>query len=327
MGSLALRAATASAAALMIAVHAAPQEGTSADPVATVNGQPISRADFDKALLLRHGVRVLAEMVQEALVEQAAKAKGIEVTEDEIRRRMSEVAARREAEKIRTGIGFREWMQANFISPQYFRDMTRIELLKEKIVEDTIEVTDKDLEEFWIKYQNRPPITFPEKRRVSHICFGFDDYDTAVTVLEAVKKQPEKFGDLARKHSIDWTSKERGGDLGYIVKGRNPDPLQKAVFELAEPGLVPEVIKTRMGYHVVRLEDIKPPVTRKFEDAKDDIEDMIRLDRLRRAVQQWTAQQLKTADIKYFLKLGEPTLPSAPAKPPEATGPTPAPAG
>ena len=301
------------------------QENAPAEPpVAKVNGQPIGRADFDKALLTRYGARALYDMITEAVVEQAAQQKGVKVEEEEITKRIQELIAVRESERILTGRGFQEWMQASFMSYPYLHDVTRIQLLKEKLVEPTVQVTDKDVEEYWIKYQNQPPITMPEQRRVSHISFGFNDYDTAVTVLEAVRKQPEKFAELARKYSTDWTSKNRGGDIGYIARGRNPDPLQKAVFEPIKPGLLPDLVKTAMGFHIVRIDDIKPAETKKFDDVKDDIRERIRLERVQRAVQQWTADALKSAKWEVLLKLGEAEEP-LPPPPAPAAAPAPAP--
>ena len=60
------------------------------------------------------------------------------------------------------------------------------------------------------------------------------------------------FIELAREHSID-PSANRGGDLGFLPRGRMDPAFEEAAFALGEPGALSEVVKTRFGYHILQL--------------------------------------------------------------------------
>ncbi len=104
-------------------------------------------------------------------------------------------------------------------------------------------------------------------------------------ILEEVKKDTTKFGELAKKYS-DAPDKERGGDLGVIPSGLGNHPFAKATNGLKE-GEVSEPVETPFGFHILMRKApppqyagahilvaykgamrAKPEITRSKEDAK-----------------------------------------------------------
>src|SRR5690606_35354546 len=69
-------------------------------------------------------------------------------------------------------------------------------------------------------------------------------------------KNGEDFGALAKEFSQDPGSAPNGGDLGYFDRRRMVQEFDSAAFSLKE-GEISEVIKTRIGYHIIKLTDIK----------------------------------------------------------------------
>lgn len=63
------------------------------------------------------------------------------------------------------------------------------------------------------------------------------------------------FASLAKKHSQDNLSAKQGGDLGYVTRGVEEN-FDKAVFALNK-GEVSQVIKSKSGFQLVQVEDIR----------------------------------------------------------------------
>jgi peptidyl-prolyl cis-trans isomerase C len=136
-------------------------------------------------------------------------------------------------------------------------------LLKDK-VDDEIVITDEDIEIFY--EANRNLYMSPEIMRVSHILVPTSE--EAETILKAIK-EGSSFEDMARAKSVDPTA-QRGGDIGYFPKGQLMPEFENACAEL-DIGETSGVVKTALGYHIIRLTDRKPPKLRPIEDVSEDI--------------------------------------------------------
>jgi len=146
------------------------------------------------------------------------------------------------------------------------------------------QIDDKTLEE--LAYENylinKADYMTPEKRKVKHILLRhnrvFDDQIKAKAeeILATLQQHPDQFEDLAIQYSDDKGSAGKGGRLPAIEKGTTEPAFDVAVFSRKEPGLVPEVIETRSGYHIVWLEDIYPAKPASFEFIKEDLKKVVR---------------------------------------------------
>ena len=65
-----------------------------------------------------------------------------------------------------------------------------------------------------------------------------------------------EFAALARSHSDDPGSAERGGDLGFFGRGRMVKPFEEAAFAL-EPGAISEPVRSQFGWHILKVEERK----------------------------------------------------------------------
>ncbi|MBS3916620.1 MAG: SurA N-terminal domain-containing protein [Sulfuritalea sp.] len=89
-------------------------------------------------------------------------------------------------------------------------------------------------------------------------------------ILQQVKKTPGDFAKLAKEHSQDPGSSEKGGDLGYFAHGAMVKSFEDAVFALKE-NQISDVVRSEFGYHIIRLTGIKPGKVRSFEEARESI--------------------------------------------------------
>jgi peptidyl-prolyl cis-trans isomerase D len=79
----------------------------------------------------------------------------------------------------------------------------------------------------------------------------------AEQVLQQIKQSPGKFAALAKQYSQDPGSAAKGGDLGMFGRGAMVKPFEDSVFSL-KAGEVSGLVQTDYGYHIIKLQAVKP---------------------------------------------------------------------
>jgi parvulin-like peptidyl-prolyl isomerase len=84
------------------------------------------------------------------------------------------------------------------------------------------------------------------------------------------------FGELAQAHSEDQATRYRGGDCGWIVRGRPAyrwgQKVLEAMFALRKPGEISSVIEAEDGFYLVKLIESKPRQTEPFAQVREQIQ-------------------------------------------------------
>ncbi|MGH8768339.1 MAG: SurA N-terminal domain-containing protein [Burkholderiales bacterium] len=163
-------------------------------------------------------------------------------------------------------------------------------VLSPDVVEHTEKVTDEELKNYY--QANIERYRTPEERRASHILIpvaasaSAEDKAKAKAqaedLLKQIKSSPGKFAELAAKFSKDPGSAEKGGDLGFFGRGLMVKPFDDAVFAL-KVGELAGPVETRYGYHIIRLDKVKPSQTTPIEAVKQKIVDEVRKPKLGKA--------------------------------------------
>jgi peptidyl-prolyl cis-trans isomerase D len=91
----------------------------------------------------------------------------------------------------------------------------------------------------------------------------------AEDVLAKLKKGA-KFEDLAKQYSEDPGTKDKGGDLGWILEGQTVPEFQKTAFSLAK-GATSDLVTTQFGFHIIRVLDRETAHTQSFDEARASI--------------------------------------------------------
>jgi peptidyl-prolyl cis-trans isomerase D len=73
----------------------------------------------------------------------------------------------------------------------------------------------------------------------------------AQDVLTQIKNGAD-FAQMATQHGTDGTA-STGGDLGWFAEGRMVPEFDKAVFAASGPGLLPNLVETEYGYHIIKI--------------------------------------------------------------------------
>jgi len=233
--------------------------------IATVNGQPISRADFDAKLEGNPMARqILQQAVQEVLLEQYAKANNITVSDADIQAK---------EDQLKLNFVGTPWDQVlktrNLTEADVHRDL-RDQLLVDKAVGKDITVTDAQIAAYFQK--NHAQFDKPEKVQARHILVA--DLATANKV-EAALKAGGDFATLAKQYSMDPASKVNGGELGFFGRGQMVKPFDNAAFSLPI-GKISAPVKSPFGWHIIQVESKQPAVLATLANTHDKINDALR---------------------------------------------------
>jgi peptidyl-prolyl cis-trans isomerase C len=213
--------------------------------VATVDGTPITRADYDfytKRLLQgrpnteltpEQKSQILDEMISMQLIASQAVKDGLEKDPD--------VATSLQVLRLR--------ILADAESQKYLKDK---------------EPTDADLH---AEYDTAIAAMDKSEYHARHILVATKEQGEA-----AIKKIKggAKFEDVAKAESTD-SSKASGGDLGWFTLSRMAKPFGDAVKTLKKGEITPEPIQTQFGWHVIKLEDTRESPPPPFEQVKQQV--------------------------------------------------------
>lgn len=161
-----------------------------------------------------------------------------------------------------------------------------------------------------------------EQRRASHILIASPKdapaadraaaKARATKLLDDLRKHPETFADVAKKQSQDPGSAEKGGDLGFMGRGALVKPFEDAMYAL-KPGQISDVVETDYGYHIIKLDEIKPAAVQPLEAVKTELEGELRKQLAAKAYQEQAdafgnlvyeqSESLKPAADKFHLQI------------------------
>ncbi len=84
-------------------------------------------------------------------------------------------------------------------------------------------------------------------------------------------KKGGKFDKIAQEKSLDAGSKNKGGELDWSPAGSYVQPFAEALTKLNKGQLTEQPVKTPFGYHVIRLDDVRPLKIPPFEEIKQNL--------------------------------------------------------
>jgi peptidyl-prolyl cis-trans isomerase C len=192
-----------------------------------------------------------------------------------------------------------------------------VEAFLKKKIEEQANISDADLQKFYD--QNKDKFKSGEQVRASHILVK--DEGAAKEILAEIKKGGN-FEELAKKHSID-AAGAKGGDLGWFGQGSMIPEFETVAFAMKE-GEISGVVKTKFGYHIIKLTGKRPAGTRSFEESKELIKSKLLPEKQQEIFAKLKDELKKGAkfSIKEDVLKGIEIKPAAPgqASPGEATG-------
>lgn len=289
-------AAAALFAAPLAAQLGTPQQAPNSPPVidgvvAVVGTTPILRSEVEERLAQARASgqkmpddsagqqqmikELLDQIIDEDLLVQKAKDEKIEVSDNDVNadvdKRMQTIRSRFNTEKEfrdelrRSGFGtvdeFRRWLD----------DQSRRNQLQQKLFEKLRQdgkltpasVTPAEVDEFFKKNQSqlqKLPATVTLRQIVVAPKPSPREDSVALAKAESLYVEIQKGGDfeqIAKRESMDPSTKELGGDLGWHRRGDFVPEFDRVYFGI-RPGVVSPPIKTVFGYHLIRVDRVQP---------------------------------------------------------------------
>ncbi len=181
----------------------------------------------------------------------------------------------------------KDYMSAETVKLQY------VEISAETL-KDQVNITEKDI---LTKYEkNLDGYTVEEQRKVSHILVAVQqdasDEDVAKAkerINEIVKKitVDADFAEIAKKNSDDPGSANGGGDIGYFAKnGAAEAEFENVAFKLETVGQVSDPVRTKYGFHLIKLTGIQPATVKTLAEVKVQLENDLRAKAVRDIITQ-----------------------------------------
>jgi parvulin-like peptidyl-prolyl isomerase len=161
----------------------------------------------------------------------------------------------------------------------YFQQMEMARQLDKQLFQDQLALPDFEaLAAERYKVSKNEIALVPELREASHILLlcteGCAEETETVATLEALKERilnGESFANIATEFSQDPGSKTRGGRLSQAVasNAENVDQsVRDALFDIDQVGDISEVVQSRFGYHLLKLESVTLQRERSFEEVR-----------------------------------------------------------
>ena len=244
------------------------------DAVATIDGESISRAEFNRNLaLIKYNItmrqgpnffdgagdevldplreQLLEDMIDEHLILREAKKADIGPTEeymyDYYSRYMEATFGTADAPS-EAGKAIREFLDENDIDDDFLFRM----LLNDQTNREYIASIQRSIEDDEDKYDQLLKNSIAQVRG-AHILVPLDQKDLADELYQTLKDDPTQFGELAKQNSIDGSAQD-GGDLGYFVRTEMVPEFNDASFD-AEVGVVTEPVESQYGYHLILISE------------------------------------------------------------------------
>lgn len=231
----------------------------------------------------------LTKMIERRLQLQEAKARGVEVSDAEVKQAVAQM--KQQGEKLD---------ESDPLNLRNVRDQLTLLKVVDREVRSGVMVGEGEMKRYYQEHRER--FALPEEYTLSQILIQprsseekTDAYEKARRVMDLLKRG-EKFEDLALQYS-DGPNASRGGRLGFVRQGELLPAIERAIAPLV-PGGISDIIETPEGFHIIRVEEKKPKQFRPFEEVKFEIQGLVFQQKSEDVFQSWLVELKNKAYIE-----------------------------
>ena len=243
---------------------------------------------------------VLQKMANDKLLLYEAKRRKIEVEDREVKAKIDELRERFSTEAEFKMVLARENMLLSDLEKKY-KERTMIDKLVDSEIRREISVSPNELVSYYTEHNEE--FAEPRKARMKAILIRITDSRPEEAALELGKtilarlEEGSNFGLLAEKYS-NGPYAASGGDMGWVREGELMPRINSLVFELRE-NEISGILRTRLGFHIFKIEEKMPARTMGFHEAKDTIERILYGKKTEEKLTQWIERLKEDAYIAF----------------------------
>ncbi len=248
----------------------------------------------------------LEQAVEQRILVREAQFLGVDVSDDDIEERLQIIIGQYpsydEFLKALEGAGetmsdFRERMRKQIMA-------VTVSIGKRKLFAKEAIIAESDLVQFYQDHEE--DFHKPERVLLRRIFLPVGEGDTAGRTrikarLMALKDELElgaSFGDLADNHSEG--PEENGGLMGWMLRDDLVTELATVAFSLNE-GEVSDVIETKFGFHIVKVDKHEQAGKATYEEVHTDIEPLLRDQYANERFDKWLAELKKRSRVRIYI--------------------------
>ena len=276
--------------------------------VARVNGKDITREDLLGLFDTVHGRPLIGELVKDTVIADEAKRLGVVITQAELnaaiqKTKLQIVAAQQQRG---TSMTYEQFALEQGITETFLRWSVYEETLRKdtfaKVIAAQIPALDSQIKVAHILIATIPlgseqpakPPTEAEQQKIDA------DAKTKIDgILADIKAKKITFEDAAKQYSADQSNASTGGLLPFAGRGTFDPTFEGAAWNLKNPGDISEPVKSRFGWHLIKLVTKGTNATAAEKKAYHD--DMVQKAAQQaenaQAIQSWTSQLMGNAKI------------------------------
>jgi len=256
------------------------------------------------AFLRKYKNAVLSNIIDEHLLLQGAEKMGITVSASEINVTIENAIqgvitqnhiTKEEFLKYLQSKGYKGLSQFKERLKPVILEQLRVQKLKAKVTANAT-VTEEEAKDYYTK--NATEFTEPEKVRVSYIMLK--DEKSAKDVADKIKSGKISFSDAVQKYSTDEYSKKTNGDLGWVSRKMLGEEFDNIAFN-TRVGEVIGPLKTKYGWHVMKVTGHVQQEVKAFSKVRGDIEKKLLMNKKSKMWEDWYSNWKKNSKIKRFL--------------------------
>ena len=247
--------------------------------------------------LLDFKQRLLDNLINQKLIEQAAEDKGIEISDEDIQKQIATLKKGFQGDEAK----FQQALKSAGLDEAGLEQQVREQLMQQKLIaklSTESSVTADDIKAYY--EANKSQFEQKAAKRASHILFKPEDEATAKKVLAEVQAGGD-FAAAAKKYSQDPGSAANGGDLGWPTTGYVKE-FQAALDALKVGAMTTTLVKSQYGWHIIKATDERAASTKTLEEAKTQIEQIITQQRKAEAYQKFLKELRDKAEIEILIE-------------------------
>ncbi|EGT0451932.1 peptidylprolyl isomerase [Serratia marcescens] len=153
-------------------------------------------------------------------------------------------------------------------------------------MQDKVKVSEEDISAYYDQHKS----SYGQPERKNYSVIQLKTEAEANAALDELKKGAD-FAALAKEKSTDIISRRTGGELGWLEPETTADELKQA--NLTEKGQLSGVVKSSVGFLIVRLNDIEPEKLKPLSEVHDAIAKQVQQEK---AVDAYYALQQKVSE-------------------------------